>query len=135
MREAGPSRASVAVGVSPLVSVTIALIALGEPLRAPVLGGAVLIVAGGLALVTERVRPEAFRSVGMAFAIASTFFFAGRDNLVRWLFGNSDVAPQLAASATMVSGSLFMATYLFATRGRRAGRDLVRALPVFAPAY
>jgi drug/metabolite transporter (DMT)-like permease len=133
VREAGPSRTSVLVGVAPLISVGIALVALGEPLRAPLLLGAVLIVAGGLALATERVRPETFRSVGMVFALASTFFFAARDNVVRWLLGDTDVAPQLAASASLVSGALVIATYLLVTRGRRAGRDVVRALPLFAP--
>src|SRR5581483_9623732 len=91
-------------------------------------------VGGGLALATERVRPEAFRSIGMLFALASTLFFAGRDNVVRWLLGDTDVAPQLAASATLVAGSMVIASYLVATRGRRAGRDMMRALPLFAPA-
>src|SRR5439155_16771846 len=61
VREAGPARASVIAGAAPLVAVTIAVIALNEPLRAPLVVGAVLIVAGGLALIAERVRPESFR--------------------------------------------------------------------------
>src|SRR3989442_9447189 len=40
VRDAGPSRASVLVGVAPLASVGIALVALGEPLRAPLVAGA-----------------------------------------------------------------------------------------------
>ena len=58
VREAGPSRASVAAGAAPLVAVTIALLFLHEPLRVPLVLGAVLIVGGGLALATERSRPE-----------------------------------------------------------------------------
>src|SRR5262245_55421870 len=57
VKAAGPARTAVLVGVAPLVSVSIALIALGEPVRAPLVVGAVLIVLGGLALAGERVRP------------------------------------------------------------------------------
>src|SRR2546421_804172 len=62
VRDGGPSRTAVLVGVAPLVSVAIALIALHEPLRAPLVAGALLIVLGGVALAGERVRPETFRS-------------------------------------------------------------------------
>jgi drug/metabolite transporter (DMT)-like permease len=132
IREAGPSRTAVLVGMAPLLSVGIALVALHEPLRAPLLAGVVLIVLGGLTLAAERERPESFRRIGAVLALTSTVFFASRDNLVRWLLGDSDVPPQLAAATTLVAGSLLMAAYLVATRGRRAGRDLGRAFAPFA---
>src|SRR5436309_6149521 len=132
VRMAGPSRTAVVVGVAPLVSVTIALIALGEPVSAPLVAGAVLIVFGGVALIGERVRPESFRTVGMLFALASTVFFATRDNVVRHLATGSHVRPQLAASATLVSGSAAMALYLLAVRRRRFAGDLRRAIHPFA---
>jgi drug/metabolite transporter (DMT)-like permease len=50
IREAGASRASVVFGVGPLISVTIALLFLGEPVSVPLIVGAVLIVAGGVEL-------------------------------------------------------------------------------------
>src|SRR6266481_5134860 len=53
IREAGASRASIVFGAAPLVSVTIALVLLGEPVSAPLIVGAVLIVAGGFALAWE----------------------------------------------------------------------------------
>ncbi len=56
VREAGPARASVIAGAAPLVAVTIALISLGEPLRAPLVVGAVLIVVGR-ARPRRRARP------------------------------------------------------------------------------
>ncbi|MGH2909543.1 MAG: hypothetical protein ACRDK8_09625, partial [Solirubrobacteraceae bacterium] len=47
MRDAGPSRTAVVIGMCPLLSVAVALLALGEPFR-PLLGlGAVLITVGG----------------------------------------------------------------------------------------
>ncbi len=133
VRDAGPSRTAVLVGTAPLVSVAIALVALHEPLRAPLVAGAVLIVLGGLTLATERVRPASFRRRGAAFALASIVFFASRDNVVRWLLGDTDVPPQLAAASTVLAGALLMTAYLAATRGRRAARDVARALRPFAP--
>src|SRR5207244_6062861 len=93
VREAGPSRASVVVGAAPLVAVTIALLFLHEPLRLPLALGALLIVGGGLALATERTRPEHVRTIGLVYAIATTLFFATRDNLVRHLADTTTVRP------------------------------------------
>src|SRR5205814_1821992 len=83
---------------APLVGVAIALAALHEPLRAPLLLGAVLIVAGGAALATERARPEHVRRVGLAFAAAAAALFASRDNLVRWLAVDASSRPGPAAA-------------------------------------
>src|SRR3954447_8095221 len=48
VREAGPARASVIAGAAPLIAVTIAVTALGEPATLPLIAGAVLVVAGGI---------------------------------------------------------------------------------------
>ncbi len=132
VREAGPARASVIAGAAPLVAVTIAVIALNEPLRAPLLAGAVLIVAGGLALVAERVRPDSFRPIGLVFSFGCTVFFATRDNIVRWLASDTHVAPQLAAAATILSGTALILVYLVVTRRARLFGDLRRAAAPFA---
>jgi drug/metabolite transporter (DMT)-like permease len=134
VREAGPARASVIAGAAPLVAVTIAIIALDEPVRAPLLGGAVLIVAGGLALIAERERPESFRAVGLVFSFGCTVFFATRDNVVRWLASDTDVAPQLAAAATILSGALLIFVFLAATRRGHLVDDVRQgALPFVLP--
>jgi drug/metabolite transporter (DMT)-like permease len=104
IREAGASRASVVFGVAPLVSVTIALVLLGEPLRWALIVGAVLIVAGGVELARERTRPEHLRAIGLVYAFLVTILFSIRDNLVRWLSHTTDVPPGVAAAATLVSG-------------------------------
>ena len=131
VREAGPSRASVIAGAAPLIAVTIAVIALNEPLRAPLVIGAVLIVAGGLALVAERVRPDSFRMIGLAFSFGCTVLFATRDNIVRWLAKSSTVAPQLAAATTILSGAALMLAYLLVTRRSRLLPALRREGPPF----
>ena len=66
VREVGASRTSVAVGAAPLVAVAIALIFLDEPLRAPLMLGALAIVAGGVLLAAERDRPGHLRGAGAA---------------------------------------------------------------------
>jgi drug/metabolite transporter (DMT)-like permease len=115
IREAGASRASVVFGVAPLVSVTIALVLLGEPLRWALIVGAVLIVAGGVELARERTRPEHLRAIGLVYAFLVTILFSIRDNLVRWLSHTTEVPPGVAAAATLVSG-LFVVAVVLAPR-------------------
>src|SRR5437868_716669 len=57
VREIGASRTSVALGAAPLVAVVIAILFLAEPVRAPLLLGALAIVSGGILLAAERDRP------------------------------------------------------------------------------
>jgi drug/metabolite transporter (DMT)-like permease len=110
--EAGASRASVVFGLAPLVSVTIALALLGEPLKWPLIVGAVLIVAGGVELARERGRPEHLRAIGLLYAFVVTVLFSARDNLVRWLSGTTTVPPGAAAAATLVGGLAVVALVL-----------------------
>jgi drug/metabolite transporter (DMT)-like permease len=130
VREAGPSRSSVVVGTAPLFAVALALVFLDEPLEAGLAAGALLIVAGGILLMGERNRPEHVRAIGLALALASTLVFAVRDNLVRWLAGDTDVPPGVAATATLAAGAALISTYLVARRVPLRPRD-ARA---FAPA-
>jgi drug/metabolite transporter (DMT)-like permease len=134
IRDAGSSRTALVVGAAPLVSVTIALTAFGEPVRAALVVGAVLIVLGGIALARERVRPETFRTIGLVFAFGSAAFFATRDNVVRRLATHEHVSPELAAAATIVAGGAMIALYLMARRGPRGPiRGLGPAFLAFAP--
>jgi drug/metabolite transporter (DMT)-like permease len=111
IRAVGASRTSVVVGGAPLVAVAIALIALHEPVSPPLLVGAVLIVAGGAALVSEPGRPEHLRAIGLGLAAAAAALFATRDNLVRWLADADASAPTVAAAATLLSGVVVAALY------------------------
>ena len=118
IREAGAARVSVTVGAAPLISVSIALVFLGEPVRAGVLVGALLVVLGGIALVRERVRPETFRWAGIWLAIAGTVVFSTRDNIVRWLAGDTKVPPLAAATTALLGGTLFIVAFLVVSRRR-----------------
>ena len=130
VREAGASRTSVVIGTAPLFSVAIALVFLDEPLEAGLVAGAVLIVAGGVLLVGERERPEHVRLLGLALALAATVVFATRDNLIRWLAVDTEVAPGVAASATLAAGAALIAVFVLGSRAPVRAHD-ARA---FAPA-
>jgi drug/metabolite transporter (DMT)-like permease len=116
IRDAGASRVSMVFGMAPLVSVTIALAVLGEPVRAALVAGAVLIVAGGVELARERGRPEHVRRIGLVYALAGATLFAIRDNLIRHLAaGKTAVPPAVAAAAALAGGGIVVA--LWARRG------------------
>lgn len=124
VREAGASRTSVAVGSAPLVAVVGALIFLDEPLRLPLVVGALLVVAGGVLLAAERDRPGHVRPIGLAFAAGAMTLFALRDDLIRALHARS--GPEAAACATMIAGS---AVTLLWSRRVPSPRELSAFLP------
>jgi drug/metabolite transporter (DMT)-like permease len=130
VREAGAARTSVVIGTGPLFSIAIAVVLLGESLEVALVAGAVLIVAGGLLLVSERDRPEHVRLLGLALALVATIVFAARDNLVRWLAVDTDVSPGVAACATLAAGAALMAVFVLVGRAPLRVHD-ARA---FAPA-
>lgn len=112
IRQAGASRTSVVLGTAPLVSVTIALLLLDEPLRWALIAGAVLIVAGGLELAWERGRPDHVRRIGLLLAFVTTILFSARDNLLRWLAVDTSVPAGVAAVASLLGGLLFLSAVL-----------------------
>jgi drug/metabolite transporter (DMT)-like permease len=120
IRDSGSSRVSMVFGIAPLVSVTIALVFLGEPVRAPLLAGAVLVVAGGMELARERDRPAHLNRLGLLYALAGASLFAIRDNLVRHLaVGRTAVPPAVAAAAALLGGTILVAIWARETLGRR----------------
>ena len=133
VREAGAARTSVLMGTAPLVAVAIALVFLHEPVRAPLLVGAGLIVAGGMALARERVRPADFRRLGVLFALTATVLFAVRDNVLRSFAKDTSVHALVAAPASLLAGLATIALYLVVSR-RSWPRGYTRHLRLFAPA-
>jgi len=116
VRDAGAARTSVVMGTAPLVAVAIALTVLREPVSAALLAGGALIVAGGVALANERVRPADFRRLGVLFAVTATVLFAVRDNVLRAIAKGSDVDPLAAAAVSLLAGAATVAVYLTVTR-------------------
>lgn len=130
VRDAGPSRASAAVGTAPLFAVVFAVVLLDETLVAAVAVGAVLIIAGGLVLAGERGRPSHVRTIGLVYAAAAAAVFALRDTFVRWLSVDTDVTAPLATLSTLASGALTILVVLLVMRRPVS----LRPLPAFAPA-
>jgi len=124
VREVGASRTSVMVGGAPLVAVAIALVFLDEPLRVPLLIGALAIVAGGVLLAAERDRPGHLRRLGLVYAAAAAILFATRDNLARAL--HTHASPGTAAAATLIAGTIAAAIW---TRRPPTARELRRLAP------
>jgi uncharacterized membrane protein len=122
IREVGASRTSVTVGTAPLIAVAIAFVALGEPVRAPLVLGALAIVGGGVILAGERDRPAQFRAIGYGLALSAAVLFAVRDNIVRSLHAHG--SPETVAAATMLAGWLVA----FALVRRLPRRGELRAL-------
>jgi len=102
VKEAGPSRTSVAVGAAPLIAVAIALVFLDEPVRVLLLLGALAVVCGGITLAFERDRPEHVRAVALLYAVGAMTFIAIRDDLVRALHAHAN--PEASAAATFLGG-------------------------------
>jgi len=134
VREAGAARSSVLMGTAPLVAVAIALVFLHEPARAPLLIGAALIVAGGVALAHERVRPEDFRRIGVLLAVITTILFAIRDNVLRAYTKDTHVHALVAAPVSLLAGTVAISAYLVVTRGSSWSRGYTRQLVPFLPA-
>jgi drug/metabolite transporter (DMT)-like permease len=135
VREAGPTRVSVLMNTSPLLSIVMAMVLLGEPFHIALVAGALLIVGGAVSLVGERGRPEHVRTIGLVLAGLTGVSFAARDNLVRWLATGSTSVPQLAGAATLAGTPLAAAVAMGAqsNRGEWRGRIAVAA-PAFFPA-
>ena len=133
VREIGASRTSVAVGAAPLAAVAIALVFLGEPLRLPLLVGALLVVGGGILLAVERDRPGHLRARGLLYAAGAALLFATRDNVVRALHG--DASPETAATATLIAGALVAFAWTRRLPTRREAKALLPAGIFFGLSY
>jgi drug/metabolite transporter (DMT)-like permease len=134
VRDAGAARASVVVGSAPLLTVVLGLTLLDEPFEVALLAGAALIVAGGTALAWERLRPDAFRVIGVLWAVGCTFLFASRDTFVRWFSEETPLASTTGAAATLLGGSVVL-TLAATRRSWRRWRAFVPAGLAFGLSY
>jgi drug/metabolite transporter (DMT)-like permease len=134
VRDAGPSRAAILIGTAPLISVLIALLALGEPFRPLLLAGTALIVAGGAVLARERARPTHFRALGAVLALTCAALFAVRDNAVRYVARDANASALAASATSLLAASAVVLLYLLVVRRRGLPTKLRAALPAFAAA-
>ena len=134
VRAAGPSRTGIVIGVTPVLSAFIAIVALDERPHAVLGLGTALIVLGGLTLAWEKTRPVDFRAIGLLLAAACAVLFATRDNVYRGLTGE-DAPPVLLATVVSVAAAAVVTIVWLVIRQRREmSRTLVAAAVPFAPA-
>jgi drug/metabolite transporter (DMT)-like permease len=119
----GPSRTTILVGASPVLSALIAIAFLDEPLRVVLALGTLLVVAGGTMLTWERGGPRALLTVGAVLACVAAVLFAVRDNFVRWAERGSEVPGVVAATCSLATASVVIAAIVFA---RGSGVEKVR---------
>ena len=127
VRRTGASRTAILIGTGPLFSALLAVSLLGEPVRAGLVAGTLLVVAGGMALARERARPEDWHVLGAAL-------FGVRDNVVRWAAEDSDPPILAATTTTLLAAALFVLGWVLARRRAGLGVELRRSTPAFAPA-
>jgi drug/metabolite transporter (DMT)-like permease len=133
VREVGAARTSVIVGGAPLIAVAIALVFLNEPLRVPLVLGAIAIVAGGALLAAERDRPSHLRRLGLVFAAGAAVLIAARDNVARALHTHTTAGT--AAATTLVAGTIAAALWARRAPNRTELRRFAPAGILFGLSY
>jgi drug/metabolite transporter (DMT)-like permease len=136
----GPSRTTILVGTSPVLSAVIAIAFLDEPVRVVLVAGTLLVVAGGTMLAWERGGPRGLMTVGAVLAIVAAILFAVRDNFVRWAERGSAVPGVVAAAcslgaAIVVSGAFVLARGGGPARIRAAAAPFVLSGLIYGIAY
>jgi drug/metabolite transporter (DMT)-like permease len=122
------------MNASPLLSVTAAVVLLGEPVQLALVAGAILIVGGAVSLARERGRPEHVQTLGLVLAGLTGVSFAVRDNLVRWLATGTSSAPQLAGAATLAGAGVLSLVAMGVPGQAEWRRRIAVAAPAFLPA-
>ncbi len=136
VREVGASRAAVMIGTAPLLATIIAVGFRGEPLKAGLVAGTVLIVFGGASLAWERKLPQGFRARGMVFAFCCALLFALRDNAVRIMGATTEMDPRAGTAWALVGAALTVAVYALATRRSGLPAQLSQAFrPFLLPGF
>jgi drug/metabolite transporter, DME family len=108
VRAAGASRAGILFGMAPLFSALIAIVAFDEPLRWPLVLGTLLVVAGGVTLAWERIRPLEYRHYGALLAVGVAVLFGLRDNAARSAGEDVSADPLAQSTAIMLGATLVL---------------------------
>jgi drug/metabolite transporter (DMT)-like permease len=113
----GPSRTTILVGTSPVLSAAIAIALLGEPVRAALVAGTLFVVGGGTVLAWERGGPRALLTMGAGLAVAAAILFSIRDNFVRWAERGNAVPGVVAAACSLAAASLVIGAFVLVRGG------------------
>jgi drug/metabolite transporter (DMT)-like permease len=124
----GPSRTTILVGISPVLSAAVAIALLGEPLRAALVAGTLLVVAGGTLLAWERGGWRGLVSLGTGLGALAAVLFSARDNFIRWA-ERGDSVPGVVAAACSLAAATAAILVVVCVQGGAARRVRVAARP------
>ena len=136
----GPSRTTILVGMSPALSVAIAIVFLDEPVQAVLIVGTLLVVGGGTMLTWERGGFRGMLTLGVVYAVAAAALFGIRDNIARWAERGSDVPGVVAATCSLGTAIFVIAAVVLArgdgvARTRAVVRPFLLAGVIYGLAY
>jgi len=134
VRYAGAARVGILIGMAPVFSAGLAILALGEPLRAVLVVATGLIVVGGALLAWDPSRPEGFRRIGLLFGAVAALLFAGQAVMLRWASTGRSIPPLAALAVMVATGAAVPLLVLGLSRGRAAFAGARPALKAFWPA-
>ena len=116
------------VGISPVLSAVIAIALLGEPVRAALVLGTLLVVAGGTMLAWERGGWRGLVSLGTGLGTLAAVLFSVRDNFIRWA-ERGDAVPGVVAATCSLSAATVAIAIVVAVRGELVPRTRRVARP------
>jgi drug/metabolite transporter (DMT)-like permease len=128
----GASRTTILVCISPVLSAAIAIALLGEPFRASLAAGTLLVVCGGTMLAWDRGGPSRLLTLGAGFGAAAAALFSVRDNFVRWAERGSSVAGVVAAACSLAAATVVVLLFVV-VEGDGAARMRIAAKPFLVP--
>lgn len=134
VRDVGASRSAIMIGTAPLLATIIAVVFRGEPLKAGLLAGTVLIVIGGASLAYERNLPIGFRARGMVLAFACALMFACRDNAMRAVGVQTTMDPRAATSWALIGALVAVGGFALVTRRGALPGQIREVFSSFLPA-
>jgi drug/metabolite transporter (DMT)-like permease len=136
----GPSRTTILVGISPVLSAAIAIALLGEPFRDSLVVGTLLVVCGGTMLAWERGGASGVLTLGVGFGAVAAVLLSARDNFVRWAERGSSVPGVVAAACSLASATAVLVLFVViegdgVARTRAAARPFLVSGVLFGVAY
>jgi len=127
----GPSRTSILIGTSPVLSVLLAIAFLNESWETAIMVGTFLTVLGGALISWEKgIR---FRQIGIVFAIATSLTFAIRDVVARHFNVGTDVSSWWSGTVVLIAASITLWIFVFIKFGPIWKTQTRKALPEFIP--
>ncbi len=100
----GPSRTSILIGTSPVLSVLLAIAFLNESWETAIMVGTFLTVLGGAMISWEK--GTHFRHLGIVFALATALSFAVRDVVARHFNIGTDTSSWWSGAVVLVAAAI-----------------------------